>query len=279
MGRIAKELSKARKKRERGSATAASGSDGPTAITDSTEARGEEIEFTRLPNMIPDEKSLIKHRIVAAQPDAPERSFYKILRTRVLQRLRASRWNVIGVSGTSPGEGKTITAINLAYSLAQDVNYRVILVDLDLRRPSVHTYLGMEPKDDLSSILHDNAKLEDILVRPDEKRLAVLTNQTTYRDSSEILSTPELQALVQRLRNLGPKTITVFDLPPALAGDDVLAFSPLIDALLLVVAEGVCRREHLLETSELLKDVNILGTVLNRSRERSRSSGYYDYEY
>jgi Mrp family chromosome partitioning ATPase len=279
MGRIAKELTKARKKQKRGtkSANTSKGSEGPTAITDSIDARIDEIDFSQLKNVVPDEDSLIKYRIVAAQADAPERSLYKVLRTRVLQRLRAARWNVIGVSGTGPGEGKTITAINLAYSLAQDVNHRVILVDLDLRRPSVHTYLGMDPRHDLSDYLNGTAKLEEILVRPDESRLAVLTNQTTYRDSSEVLSTPELKALVQRLRNLGPKTITVFDLPPALAGDDVLAFSPLIDAMLLVVAEGTCRREHLAETNELLKDIDILGTILNRSREKSPSGGDYDY--
>jgi len=91
------------------------------------------------------------------------------------------------------------------------------------------------------------------------------------------LSAPELGALVHQLKNLGPKTITIFDLPPALAGDDVLAFAPLIDAVILVVAEGTCRREHLAEAKELLKDINLMGAVLNRSREKSPSSGYYDY--
>ena len=199
------------------------------------------------------------------------------MRTRVLQRLRAAQWNVLGVSGTGPGEGKTVTAVNLAYSLAQDVNHNVVLVDLDLRRPSLHTYLGLEPKYDLSDYLNGTADLDEILVRPGEDRLAILTNQTTYRDSSEVLSSPELVALVHQLKNLGPKTITIYDLPPALAGDDVLAFAPLIDALLLVVAEGACRRDHLAEVNELLKDTNILGAILNRSREKSPSSGYYDY--
>ncbi len=151
------------------------------------------------------------------------------------------------------------------------------MVDLDLRRPSVHSYLGMEPRYDLSSFLDGSKELDEILVRPNESRLAVMTNQTTYRDSSEVLSSPELGALVQRLRNLGPKTITIFDLPPALAGDDVLAFSPLIDAILLVVAEGTCKREFLAETHELLKDTNILGAILNKSREKTPSGGYYDY--
>lgn len=278
MGRIAEELAKASKSGAKKDASKKGLRKGKSlAVTGSFSANSDGIDFARLPSINPDEDCLSSHRIVAAQTDSTDRAVYKILRTRVLQRLRASQWNMIGVSGTGPGEGKTVTAINLAYSLAQDVNHNVILVDLDLRRPSLHTYLGVEPKHDLSDFLKGSKDLEEILVRPGEKRLAIMTNQTTYRDSSEVLSSPELGALVHQLKKLGPKTITIFDLPPTLAGDDVLAFAPLVDALLLVVAEGTCRREHLAEASELLKDVNILGAVLNRSRERSPSSGYYDY--
>ena len=278
MGRIAEELAKAsRSGGKKGASKKQMRKANSLAVTGSISANDEGIDFSRLPNVEPDENSLATHRIVAAQPESPDRAVYKVLRTRVLQRLRASQWNMIGISGTGPGEGKTVTAINLAYSLAQDVNHNVVLIDLDLRRPSLHTYLGIEPKYDLSDYLKGSKNLEEILVRPGEKRLAIVTNQTTYRDSSEVLSAPELGALVDQLRSLGPKTITIFDLPPALAGDDVLAFAPLIDALLLVVAEGTCRREHLAEVKELLKDINILGAVLNRSREKSPSSGYYDY--
>jgi protein-tyrosine kinase len=271
MGRIEKALSKVAKE------SSSHDKDSPVPISGSVDAAADDIDFSKLPNLTPDQECLIKNRIVAAQPDAPARAVYKVLRTRVLQRLRTSNWNVLGVSGTGPGEGKTMTAINLAYSLAQNVNHRVILVDLDLRRPSIHSYLGIAPKHDLTKFLNGSEKLADILVRPGESRLAILTNQTTFRDSSEVLSSPKLVSMIHQLRNLGPKTITVIDLPPILAGDDVLAFSPLIDALLLVVAQGTCRRDHLVQVQELLHDTAILGAVLNRSREKSATSGYYEY--
>jgi protein-tyrosine kinase len=271
MGRIEKALKKGNR------TTSRRKKDGPVPITGSIDNATESIDFSRLPNVIPDEELLVANRIVAAQPDAPERSVYKVLRTRVLQRMRAAQWNVIGVTGSGPGEGKTLTAINLAYSLAQDVNHSVILIDLDLRRPSIHTVLGLEPKKDLSDFLDGSAKLEEILVRPGEDRLAIMTNQATHRDSSEILSSPEIGWLTGQLRNLGPKTITIFDLPPVLAGDDVIAFAPLLDALLLVVGQGTCRRDALVETHELLQDANILGVILNNSREQKTKSEYYDY--
>jgi len=235
------------------------------------------LDFTEIPTLRPDEDLLIENRVVAVQPDSPARSIYKILRTRILHRMRTSNWNILGVSGSGPGEGKTLTAINLAYSLSHDVNYRVVLLDLDLRRPSVHTVLGMEPRFDLQSYIDGKASLKQALVRPGENRLAVLANMTTHRDSSEVLSSPRIVSLIDELRSLGPNTITIVDLPPVMAGDDVLAFSPLMDALLLVVAEGLCKRQNLAGMQEFLGEAQIIGTVLNRSRERSSTMEYYGY--
>jgi len=268
MGRIEEALKRSRETDSRKKS--------PVPITDAIEPEFN-IDFSGLPVMVPDDDCLEEHRVVAALRDAPERTAYKVLRTRVLQRLRAAHFNVIGVTGSGPGEGKTLTAINFAYSLAQDVNHQVVLVDLDLRRPSVHEYLGISPPRDLTDILDGSAKLEDVLVCPNANRLAVLTCQTPIRDSSEILSSPEMAAIFHQLGTMGQKTITVVDLPPVLASDDVIAFSPMVDALLLVVGQGRCHREDLRETQELLRESEILGIVLNMSREKSAATGYYDY--
>jgi len=249
----------------------------PVPITESIETATQSVDFSKLQVMIPDEKCLETYRIVSALQDAPERFAYKVLRTRVSQRLRSSQFNMIGITGAGQGEGKTLTAINLAFSLAQDVNYQVILADLDLRRPSIHEYLGLAPKYDLTNLLNGSSRLQDVLVCPNVNRLAVLTNQTIHRgDSSEILSSPEMASIVDQLKSLGQKTITIVDLPPVLASDDVIAFAPLLDTLLLVVGQGRCRRDELKETQELLRDSELLGVVLNGSREKSAATGYYD---
>ena len=277
MGQIDKALAKVRAGHQVKRTVKSDKVDHPLALTGNFDNSIETVDFDKLPKVAADEDALSENRIVAAQADAPARSVYKVLRTRVLQRLRSSKWNVIGVTGSGPNEGKTITAINLAYSLARDVNHRVVLVDLDLRRPSLHNYLGIAPRKDLNNYLNGSATLGEILVRTTADRLAILTNQSSHADSSEMLSSPELAKMIHTLRNLGPKTITMVDRPPVLAGDDVLAFSPLIDAILLVVAQGQCRRESLVEAQELLKDFEILGAILNRSREKTAGSGYYGY--
>ena len=268
MGRIEKALTKSRRTKAR--------KETPVSLTEAIEP-SYSIDISGLPVMVPDKDNLERYRVVAAMHDSQERTAYKILRTRLLQRLRASQFNVIGITGSGIGEGKTLTAINLAYSIAQDVNHQVVLMDLDLRRPSLHEYLGISPPKDLSDVLDGSTKLEDALVCPNANRIAVLTNQTPQRDSSEILASPEMASLIHQLKNCGQKTITVIDLPPVLASDDVIAVSPLIDALLLVVAQGRCRREELRETLELLRESEILGVVLNGSREKSAATGYYDY--
>ena len=266
MGRIQKVLEEARRSNAKRSAE---------SVTEVIKPQ-HSIDFSALPIVVPDEHSLEKNHVVAALKDAPDRTAYKVLRTRVLQRLRASRFNVIGVTAASPGEGKTLTAINFAFSLAQDVNHQVVLLDLDLRRPSVHEYLDISPPKDLFDLLDGSAKLEEVLVCPNANRMAVITCQSPIRDSSEVLSSPEMASLIHQLKSLGQNTITVVDLPPALASDDVIAISPLMDALMLVVAQGQCRRDDLREAEELLREYEILGVVLNQSRDKTAAAGYYD---
>jgi len=274
MGRIEEALKRSRDSNKR---AIRDENHSPVPIAEGINTLTHNIAVSELPVIVPDEEALEAYRVVAAQKDAPQRSAYKVLRTRILQRLRASQFNVIGITGPGPGEGKTITAINLAYSLAQHVSHQVILADLDLRRPSIHRYLGITPRHDLGDVLDGSSTLKDALVCPNANRLAVLTCQTPRRDSSEILSSPEMVELVEQFKGLGKKTITILDLPPVLAGDDVIAFTPLINALLLVVGQATCRREDLIETQELLKDAEILGIILNRAQEKSAASGYYDY--
>ena len=146
MGRIEKALRRSRED-HLNKRTSPDNEMSAVSIADGIEAANYSIDVSRLPIMVPDDEALEKYRVVAALKDDPQRGAYKVLRTRILQRLRASQFNVIGITGPGPGEGKTLTAINLAYSLAQDVNHQVILADLDLRRPSIHEYLGMSPQE------------------------------------------------------------------------------------------------------------------------------------
>ncbi len=202
---------------------------------------------------------------------------YKILRTRLLQRMVSNNWYSVAVTGSTTGEGKTVTAINLAIALAQDVNTWVFLVDLDLQRPQIANYLGLEFGKGLGDYLGGEGDLElrDICYNVTGiDRLAVIPNSQVLHHSSELLVSPRMHALSQSLGAETPRRIVIFDMPPLLASDDVLAFAPQVDGLLLVLAEGISARANLEKSKQLIGNTNLIGVVLNRSSE-STDSPYY----
>jgi protein-tyrosine kinase len=221
-------------------------------------------------------KAMERNRILPAVDDRGAVTAYKMLRTRVLQRMRSNDWRSLIVTGAGPGEGKTLTACNLAVSVAGDVNQAIVLVDLDLQRPTLASYFGLDVRASIGDYLIGNAELEEIVYAPaGMERLAIIPNRDPVPNSSELLASPRMRALLKWLNEQGPETITIFDMPPVLACDDVLAFSPYVDAILMVVAEGLTERSSLSRAMEMIGDRNLLGVVLNRSREQQSMSSYY----
>jgi capsular exopolysaccharide synthesis family protein len=208
--------------------------------------------------------------------DQRVRSAYKMLRTRVLHRIRQNGWHVIGVTSPLQGDGKSLTSINLALSLAAETTLSVVLLELDLRRPAVCSHFNVDPAKGLPDYLDGAADLEEVLFRPEgTERLAVLPNTEIFENSSEMLSSPKLANLVDELRGDDEGRVVVCDLPPYLATDDALAFVPLADAFLIVVSEGRTSRDALGKGVDILHELPLLGLVLNRSE--SATSAYYYY--
>jgi len=220
---------------------------------------------------------LKQNRILTPESQDGASRAYKVLRTQVSQRMRQQGWKTLGV--TSPGhrEGKTVTSINLSISLALEPNQTVILVDADLAKPSVHTYLGFDAEQGLREHLIDGTPIQQILVHPQIRRLVILPGSHSLSNSSEMLSSPVMLQLVQELKKRYPMRLVIFDLPPVLATDDVLAFAPYIDAVLLVIEEGKTNRDEMARAAELIQasNQNLIGTVLNKSDERSTGYGIY----
>lgn len=226
-----------------------------------------------------DSQVLERNRVLPQVTDHAALRAYKILRTRLLRRLEASQWRSFAVTGVSPGEGKTLTAINLAIALAQDVSTWVFLVDLDLQRPRVAEYLGLSRQGKgLSDYLLRNASFESVVYNPGIERLSVLPNFEALPQSSELLTSPRMLELMQTLEAETPRRVLIVDMPPVLAADDVLAFAPQLDGVLLVVTEGMTGRDTLRSVKDVLVEMNLLGVVLNRSAERNDSM-YGSYAY
>lgn len=203
---------------------------------------------------------------------------YKILRTRVLQRLEQNGWNTLGITSPAPDNGKTLTAVNLGISLAQKLDYSVLIIDVDFQRPSLHSCFGLKPNYGLSDHLAGKVGFEEILITPGIERLVILPERGARHHSSELLTSSRMERLIAEVKVRYPSRIVLFDLPPVLVSDDVLAFSNLVDATLLVVEEGKSTKEEVSRSIEFLQNSNFLGAVLNKSKHTAESSAYgYGY--
>ncbi|MCB1797287.1 MAG: CpsD/CapB family tyrosine-protein kinase [Gammaproteobacteria bacterium] len=274
MERIKEALERARGQRdEAGPASARPGAKSTPRSHDKAPVE-QKIVYTQTRTLEPDLDWLRRHRVIAGPAD-PVANHYSVLRTHVLQRMRANNWRALAVTSPNEGAGKTLTAINLAISMAREANHTVLLVDLDLKRPSIHRYLWQEKLPGISDHILEDTPLPELLVNPGIERLVVLPGHKALTHSSEMLSSPKMVNLVEDLKNRYPSRLVIFDMPPMLACDDVLAFSPYFDAALLVVAEGDTQKGDLKKSLELLGKTELLGTVLNKSAESTSGYGYY----
>lgn len=265
MEKLRKALEKARHERE----AAASRSGEPPAAA-ATPGRpppdAGSYEFTQSRVVTPDPAHLERHRVLTAEAASPVADAYRMLRTQVLQRMQEHGWRTLSIVSASRGDGRTLAAANLAVMLAADPRYSVLLCDLDLRSPGVAPLFGFPVDRGVDDVLAGRASVAECLVHPSGyERLVLLPARAPLARSSEFLASAATVDLVGELRDRYPDRILIFDLPPVLSADDALAFTPLTDCALMVVAEGSTRREDVARTLEILQHTPVVGTVLNRS--------------
>ena len=236
------------------------------------------ITYSRTRQLEIDPAYLQAHRVISGLDDGIA-EYYRMLRTHVSQAMRANQWQSLAITSPNPGAGKSVTSLNLAIALARDVNRTVLLVDLDLRKPTLRTYLTNEKIPGISDYLIDDVPVEDLLVTIGVDRLVILPGNKSIMHSAEMLSSPKMLALVKELKERYPSRLIVFDMPPVLACDDVVAFSPYFDAALLIIEESGTPKKALEQAYSMLDKTNILGTVLNKSRNHGDKGYGYGYYY
>jgi len=259
MERIKQALEKARLERQK------AGSSGQPYTPGATGASGP-VTYSQTRTVGVAKNFLQEKRVISGIEQNAYTESYKILRTQVLQRLREKGWNSLAITSPGINEGKTLTAINLAISIAMEVDYSVLLVDADLRHPSVHTYFGFNAEKGLSDYLTADVPLSELLVHPEDiPRFVILPGGRSLTNSSEMLNSPKLVRLVDELKARYPSRIILFDLPPLLSAADALAFSPYVDAALMVIEEGKTQAQDAQHAVGLLQGTSLIGTVLNKS--------------
>jgi protein-tyrosine kinase len=269
MERIKQALERARAERQGQPAPAPVAIDNTAAaVTPAVPApAAEDIQYSQTRQVEVTDETLRNKRVVTGFEPNAFTDAYKILRTQVLQRLNENGWNVLAITSPGKNEGKTLTALNLAASLAMEVDYTVLLVDANLRHPSLHAHLGIPGEPGLSDYLLDETPLNQLLVHPTSiDHLTVLPGgRALHKNSAEMLNSPKMSRLVEEMKNRYTSRIVVFDLPPVLSAADAMAFAPYVDATLLVIEEGKTKRKEVSHALDLLSSTNVLGTVLNKT--------------
>ena len=211
--------------------------------------------------------------------DSRAHAAYRMLRTRLLQAMRQNHWTKIAITSPGAGEGKSVTSLNLALSLARDKSSSVFLLDLDLRNPSVCGYLGVRPVCDLVRYFNGTGDPASVFFSIGAENLAIAGSRQSTDQASELLASPKLQELLEYPARIASPPIVLIDLPPLLVTDEALLIAPRVDATLLVVSEGISRRDSLARARHLLADFMVAGVVLNRTSESFGADSDYDYRH
>jgi len=204
-----------------------------------------------------------QRRLVAGDFKHPVADVYRLLRAQVLQRMKRLGIGSIAVTGARLGDGVTTTAANLAISIALDVNQTVLLVDLNLREPSVHRKFGLTPTKGIEDYLRGECQLKDCLLNPGLARLVVLPARVSKGDGAEMISSPRMAALTKELRSRYSDRVIIFDTPPMLDSGETLGFLPNVDGVLFVARSGHTTKVEVDRAAELLRNFQVVGTLLN----------------
>lgn len=211
-------------------------------------------------------------------PGSPAMESFKMLRAKILTSNSSSRPRTIMVTSPQPLDGKTTVAANLAISIAQGINEYVMLVDCDLRKPSLDKFLGLNAHEGIREYLEEGTSVAPYLVKTPVDKLTLLPAGKPPPNPSELLSSEKMRLLVEELKKRYEDRYIIFDATPAQFAAETTFFAHIVDGVLMVVRSGKTARESILKAIENIDRNKIVGVVFNASSESHKSYRYY-YRY
>lgn len=200
---------------------------------------------------------------------------FDVLRARLVRICADKGWRRIGVTSPQAGVGKSVVAINLAFSLSRFQEGRTVLLDLDLKRPSLVKYLHMTAPVPVTDFLSGAVESEAFLRRVSPS-LAVGVNSDIVVDSAELLQSPAAARALDRMSEALQPQFEIYDMPPALVNDDAMTLFPMLDAIILVAAAHKTTASAVEQCETLLEgSTNFLGLVLNKYDLATPGNDYY----
>lgn len=227
----------------------------------------------RYGTLLPDSPYLVNLH----SPHSPTAEEYRKLKSILVKMTTGELFrNTLMVTSSVPGEGKSLTALNLAICMAQDLDHTVLLADADLRRPSVHRYLNVEQGAGISEILTGEAHIEDTIVPTGIGKLSVIRAGRAIDNPAELFSSQRSRNIFAELKSRYPDRFIILDTPPVLPFAESRSLAHMVDGVLFVIMERFASQENVRDALESLKGCPVLGTVFNAATVDD-SDGRYSY--
>lgn len=232
------------------------------------------VETTILTNCVLDADLLHRNNVVGFEPASEEVHPFFMLRSQLLKHVKLTHDHVLAVTSVQPGNGKTHIATNLAAALGRI--RPTILVELDLRRPSISQRLGL-PSDHpgIDDYLAGDVEFSKTAIQISGTNLTVHAVRTPHNNPEALLASNRLIEMTDEIRNAEHKPVCIIDTPPAVIHDDIMLISRAIDGIVMVVQEGRTSKHVLKDAISSLNPTPVIGSVLNMSISNIQQR--YDY--
>lgn len=228
-----------------------------------------------LPALTYNAKLMRSNRVVTLEGGKESRGI-DMMRTRVLQQMRDNGWRRLAITSPTASCGKSTISMNLALSMQRQPDMRTMLLELDLRRPALIKMMGTEQDVSFAGVLEGTRAFAENAMRY-SSNLIISANKRASRDAAELLASRHVPVALEEIERQYAPDIMIFDTPPMLATDDMMAFARHVDCVLLVASsEATTIKEVDICEQELASQTNVMGVILNKCRYMGPE---YDYDY
>jgi protein-tyrosine kinase len=213
-------------------------------------------------------------------PNSPVAEEYRKLKSILVKMTDGDALeNILMVTSSIANEGKSITALNLAVSMAQEYDHTVLLIDADMRKPAIHKYLNMERKKGLAECLTGQADIGEVIVPTGIGKLSVITAGGAVTNPAELFSSNKMKTLLEEIKFRYRDRYIIFDTPPLLPFAETRSLAHLVDGVLFVVKEQSASQTNVKDAIEALKGCKLLGVVYNDTVIAQNVERYYSYRH
>lgn len=203
---------------------------------------------------------------------------YSKLKSVIVQLTKKGSFlNMLMVTSSLGGEGKSLTSVNFALSLAQEFDHTVLLVDADIRKPTIHTFLGLENSLGLTDCLLDGVDMKDALLRTGIGKLSILPAGRSVPNPAEVFTSQLMRDFFLEMKTRYHDRYIIIDTPPVLPFAETRSLSAIVDGIVLVAKEGLVTLHNIEETIESIKGAPMLGIVYNEAATELSNSHYHYY--